>query len=159
MTLKYSVGVPPALTIHLRAPSRERKAAVIAQRALRGFAEALDLRKAELSVWLTGDATLRRLNRVHRGIDSATDVLSFPAVKAPGPVRQLGDLVVSLQTTRHNARELGVAFDDELRRYLAHGLLHLLGFDHERSGDRKRMAAEEERLLGETGMIRRAGRR
>lgn len=149
-------AVSGALTIHVRAPERERKAAAAARKALREFAKALGLEAAELSLWLAGDATLRRLNRVHRGVDAATDVLSFPAATAPGPVRQLGDLVVSLQTTRRCARELDIAFEAELRRYLAHGLLHLLGFDHQRERDARRMAAAEQRLLGQIGMIERA---
>lgn len=147
--------MPRALTIQIRVPARERTAAAAARRALRAFAKALDL-DGELSLWLSGDATLRRLNRAHRGVDAATDVLSFPAAEVPGSVRQLGDLVVSLQTTRRRARELGVAFDDELRRYLAHGLLHLLGHDHQRRGEARRMAAEEARLLGQIGMVDRA---
>ena len=144
------------LTIHLRAPAREKKAAAVASRTLRQLAKQLDLDGAEVSLWLSGDATLRRLNRRYLGVDSATDVLSFPSVPTPGSTRQLGDLVVSLQTTRRRARELGLAFDDELRRYLTHGLLHLLGHDHHKSGEAKRMAAEEERLLGQAGMIARA---
>ena len=66
---------------------------------------------------------------------------------------QLGDLVIALQTTRRCARRLGVPFEAELRRYLAHGLLHLLGHDHQRRAEAKRMAAEEGRLLGDVGMI------
>jgi probable rRNA maturation factor len=145
--------VPAALTIRVRAPARERRAVAVARRALRAFAAALALGPAELSLWLSGDATLRRLNRKHRGVDAATDVLSFPAARVPGPIRPLGDLVVSLQMTRRRARELAIPFDDELRRYLAHGLLHLLGHDHAAHGPARRMAALERRLLGQLGMI------
>lgn len=82
-------------------------------------------------------------------------MLSFPAGEWPkdaGP-RPLGDVVISLDTTVRNARDYGHSIEDELARYLAHGLLHLLGHDHERPKDAKAMAAAETRLLGRAGML------
>jgi probable rRNA maturation factor len=129
----------------------------------RGYLEKLELEGCELSISLVTDAAIHRLNRTWRKKDRPTDVLSFPAdappAGAPGP-RPLGDVVVSLDTARRVAREEGRSVDAELARYLAHGLLHLLGHDHERPSDARRMAALEEQLLGERGLIppRRAAR-
>lgn len=123
----------------------------------RRFLERLELGNVELSIALIGDRAIRRLNRTWRRKDKPTDVLSFPAgalpAGTPGP-RPLGDVVISLDTAERAAREEGRTVEAELDRYLAHGLLHLLGYDHERSPrEAKRMRAEEERLLGGRGMV------
>jgi probable rRNA maturation factor len=122
----------------------------VAQRFLR----ALSLEHVELSLSLVGDTRIRALNRAWRGKDKATDVLSFPAGDNPHVgMRPLGDVVISLDTARRAAKEHAVALDDELDRYLAHGLLHLLGHDHHRSTDARRMARAEQALLGTPGML------
>src|SRR5262249_44843298 len=115
----------------------------------------LGLQNNELSILLVGDAEIRTLNRNWRRKDKATDVLSFPAdipLRTPGR-RVLGDLVVSLDTARRQANALGFSLKRELARYLAHGLLHLLGHDHHAPGPRRRMAVLESRLLGRPGLI------
>ena len=63
------------------------------------------------------------------------------------------DLVISLDTAKRQAKEYGRTLESEVARYLAHGLLHLLGYDHERQYDARKMAALEEKLLGEGGMV------
>jgi probable rRNA maturation factor len=139
----------------------ECRGGAYASRVLRGrareFLDALGQGDAELSVLLTGDAGIRRINREFRGKDRATDVLSFPSgggPRPPGAPPFLGDLAISLETARRVAREDRRPLADELARYLAHGLLHLLGHDHERSArEATRMAAAEERLLGRTGLV------
>ncbi|MBI3184925.1 MAG: rRNA maturation RNase YbeY [Myxococcales bacterium] len=116
----------------------------------------LGLSGRELSLALVGDRAIRRLNRAWRGTDRPTDVLSFPAGElAPGAPRPwpLGDVAISLDTARRVAAEEGVKLEDEVWRYLAHGLLHLLGFDHRRAADAGRMAQAERRLLGGRGMV------
>ena len=122
----------------------------------RAFLTVLDLRDVELSVLLTDDAGIRILNREWRHKDRPTDVLSFPAGEPPpgatGP-RHLGDVILSLDTARRQARAYRRALGDELDLYLAHGLLHLLGHDHHRHRDAERMAALEARLLGRPGMV------
>ena len=136
------------------------------------------------------DARIRVLNRTHRGIDRATDVLAFPQEhmregrflrrspaadawlagkrqeaeggrrkKTPGPTSasrlppsaslELGDVVVSRDAVRRQAREYGVCEVEELTRLLVHGVLHLLGWDHERPGERGRMRKLENRLVVE----------
>lgn len=103
---------------------------------------------AELSVVLCSDAHIRQLNAAWRSNDSATDVLSFPQEH---PV-VLGDLVISLDTAGRQASERGWTAQTELRILLVHGLLHLLGYDHETGADDfAEMAAAERRLLDRLG--------
>jgi probable rRNA maturation factor len=125
------------------------------QRTALGQLRALALPHSELSISLVGDRGIRTLNREWRGKDLPTDVLSFPQEGPPQPtgLRALGDVVLSLDTAERAARERGISVRAELARYLAHGLLHLLGYDHQRPGPRRRMAALEERLLGTPGLI------
>lgn len=122
----------------------------------RTFLERMELKDCELSISLVGDRAIRRLNRTWRKKDKATDVLSFPAGElpkgTPGP-RQLGDVVISLDTAKRQAKEYQRTLEQEVARYLAHGLLHLLGYDHETARDARKMAAQEEKLLGASGMV------
>jgi probable rRNA maturation factor len=103
---------------------------------------------------ITGDADLRRLNREFRGLDYATDVLSFPAAPpappAP-PARHLGDLAISLARARAQARAFGHDAEQEVEILMLHGLLHLLGFDHEADGGR--MARAEKRWRARLGLV------
>ena len=129
---------------------------------------AAGLAHCELSLTLAGDRTLRRLNRDFRGIDAATDVLSFSQLEQPGAppldplsVRDsvkggvedgfghpLGDVVISIDTAVRQARELRLSPASRLRRLLIHGFLHLIGYDHERSAaDARRMFARARYLL------------
>lgn len=133
-----------------------RSHAALLQAAAARFIEQLGLRNSELSLSLVGDRAIRELNRRWRRKDEPTDVLSFPAGAlprgTPGP-RPLGDVVISLDTGVRQAREYGRTLEEELLRYCAHGLLHLLGYDHVRKADARRMAAMERRLLGREGMV------
>jgi probable rRNA maturation factor len=107
---------------------------------------------------ITGDAEIRRLNREFRGKDAATDVLSFPCHRehAGGSV-SLGDIAISASRARVQARQHGHTIEEEIRVLLLHGLLHLLGMDHET--DNGRMARAEKRwraaLRLPTGLIER----
>ena len=96
---------------------------------------------------ITGDADLRRLNREFRGLDYPTDVLSFPAA-APAP--HLGDLAISLARARAQAREFGHDIEHEVEILMLHGLLHLLGLDHETGGGH--MARVEKRWRARLGL-------
>ena len=114
--------------------------------------QALELGPAhEISVLLCDTATIRRLNRRWRSIDAPTDVLSFPSreIKAgrPPPPGPLGDIVIALPVARARARRLQIARDRHLAHLLIHGLLHLLGYDHVRNSQARRMEAMEQRLL------------
>jgi len=149
------------VALNVAHPQGAYPARVIRARA-RDFLAALGLEEVELSILLTTDREIRSLNRRFRGKDRATDVLSFPA-GPPGPLppgvpRPLGDLAISVDTARRVAAKEGRTLAFELSRYLAHGLLHLLGFDHEGSErEARRMARKEAELLGIPGMLGEAG--
>jgi probable rRNA maturation factor len=103
-----------------------------------------------VTVVITTDHRVRRLNRTWRRMDEPTDVLSFPAGDDPGPARHLGDVVISRETAARQARDEGHSLGTELRVLALHGLLHLLGYDHER--DSGRMARIERRLRRQGGL-------
>jgi probable rRNA maturation factor len=100
--------------------------------------------EGEVEVLLTGDATLKRLNKQYRGKNKPTDVLSFPAAPEMAAAGLAGDLAISLDTAGRQAQHFGHSLADELRILLLHGLLHLAGEDHET--DSGEMAAREAAL-------------
>lgn len=114
------------------------------------------LEDAELSIVLTDDSTIHELNRTYRGVDRPTDVLSFSQREGEDafddPV--LGDIVISLDRTRQQALEYGHSFERELGFLTVHGILHLLGWDHETPDDEQRMMAKTEEILGGIGLSR-----
>ncbi len=111
----------------------------------------LGLPDAELSILFIGDRAMRTLNHTWRGKDSTTDVLSFPLREGRFPHIQpemLGDIVISLPVAARQAAEAGHPLNVELERLLVHGLLHLLGYDHEQGLlEARRMKRKEQRLL------------
>lgn len=115
-----------------------------------------------LGLHLVSDATIRELNHEHRATDSHTDVLSFPLhdpsgmrfVLPPGQPINLGDVVVSYPRAVVQAHEFGHSTARELGYLVAHGTLHILGFDHEQELDRKRMRRAEEEALAPLGLTR-----
>ena len=122
----------------------------------RRYLRALELEGTELSLSVVTEAEIREINRAWRKKDKPTDVLSFPAGEQPlppGAPRPLGDVIISLETAKVRAREDGRPLQAELARYLAHGLLHLLGHDHHQPAEARRMAQVEARLLGAVGMV------
>jgi probable rRNA maturation factor len=100
----------------------------------------------ELGIVLTGDAPVRELNRRWRGLDRATDVLSFGYDETPGPVVN-GDLIVSMDRVAVQSRRYRVTPGRELARLIVHGALHLAGLDHRTSGERARMRKRETDLM------------
>jgi len=112
---------------------------------------ALALQGVELSVALVDDATMRQLNRDYRQTDRSTDVLAFamnegqPMPAAPGGLEMLGDIVISVPVARRQAAGQGRSLRAELTMLLAHGLLHLLGYDHatrEQQREMKRLTGQ-----------------
>ncbi|MGZ5154765.1 MAG: rRNA maturation RNase YbeY [Burkholderiales bacterium] len=99
--------------------------------------------RGQVTVLLTTDAAIRRLNRQFRGKNKATDVLSFPA-SAPGPLKIAGDLAISVPTALRQADERGHSLGVEIKVLMLHGLLHLAGYDHET--DKGEMARREQKL-------------
>jgi probable rRNA maturation factor len=142
-------------------------AAAVCRKAARaawagGAPAALKRRAAatELSVVLATDAAIRKLNATYRGKDKPTNVLSFPAgdgnapaahVGAPGEVI-LGDVVVAYGTVAKEANESGKPLKDHLSHMVVHGVLHLLGYDHEAAPDAETMESLETKILSELGV-------
>jgi probable rRNA maturation factor len=127
----------------------------LAQRILRD----LGLTDSELSVTIVGDRTIRRINREYRGQDKATNVLSFSMAEgefAGLNPQLLGDVVISADTAAREAEEEGVTFQERLAFLLLHGILHVTGFDHERSGEAeaRRMEKKQGQLFS---LLRREG--
>jgi probable rRNA maturation factor len=108
-----------------------------------------------VSVLLTDDAGIRALNRAWRGIDTATDVLSWPQEEQERPVRNggetdpiLGDVAISLETADRQARARGWDVEEEIALLLVHGMLHLLGYEDETAAGARAMRARERAILG-----------
>ena len=112
-------------------------------------------RAADLGVLLAGDRSMRRLNRQFRKKDRTTDVLAFSMREGPGPPSTLlGDVVISVPTAAKQANRLGRSLDEELILLLVHGILHLCGYDHERSErDARHMQRREQWVLRRLGRI------
>ena len=115
--------------------------------------ENLEETECELSLLLTDDAEIRRLNKTYRSLDQATDVLSFPqdeeAVNESGKTL-LGDVVISVETAVRQAEEHHLSFNEELILLAIHGILHLLGYDHERSPQDARIMQDKTQAVFET---------
>lgn len=117
---------------------------------------------AELSVTLTDNENIRALNNEHRGIDRATDVLSFPLGDENGfdtdpetGAILLGDIVISMERAKEQAEEYGHSFRREFAFLLTHSLFHLLGYDHVNSEEEERiMFGKQEKVLEKLGITR-----
>ena len=135
------------------------KAAIEAALTAEGVSE-----PCAVEILLTDDETIHEINREHRGVDRATDVLSFPMNELqPGHFDPdaceydyerecilLGDMVISMERCAAQAEEFGHSFAHEVRYLAVHSTLHLLGYDHEDEGEQKRqMRAREKELMQE----------
>jgi probable rRNA maturation factor len=108
---------------------------------------------AELSLVLTDDAEQRVLNRDWRGIDKATNVLSFPQIEPFGPVSGLlGDIILARETLEREAAEQGVSLEDRFTHLVVHGFLHLLGYDHMDDDEALAMEGLETQILASLGV-------
>jgi probable rRNA maturation factor len=113
-----------------------------------------------IGLHLNSDETIRALNAEHRGLDAPTDVLSFPLmdtrdfVLPPGESMHLGDVVVSYNRALQQALEYGHSVDREVAYLVAHGVLHVLGYDHEDEAERHVMRDREEDALTPLGFTR-----
>ena len=142
------------MTVRLLGPGRRRGLPVFDRRLLRARARRvlreIERTDSELSIALVDDAEIRALNSAWRGRDRPTDVLAFSLEEGPHAERRgplLGDVVIGLETAARQARARRRSLDDEVARLLVHGALHLIGHDHARAGEARRMRAEERRLL------------
>ncbi|UZW37717.1 rRNA maturation RNase YbeY [Leptospira kirschneri] len=129
------------------------------------FRKELNDSECELSLLLVGDSDMREINRLRRGKDKTTDVLSFPLEFDLSPLQKilpknagsdrkksppiaLGEIVISIDTLQKQAKEIGHSEKDEFYRLLVHGFLHLLGYDHERGEEEENiMKLKEDECL------------
>ena len=123
------------------------------ERSVRAILADVGETSAELGILFVGDQRMRSLNFRYRGKDRTTDVLSFAMREALGPQvsrlmpDMLGDLVISIPTARRQAKEARRSLDEELACLLVHGILHLCGYDHERSEKEARRMHRRERMI------------
>ncbi|MCP4330478.1 MAG: rRNA maturation RNase YbeY [Alphaproteobacteria bacterium] len=110
----------------------------------------------EVSIVLADDQLVRALNRDYRGFDKATNVLSFPSDKLDSPPLTepllLGDIVLAHETIIREAGSRGISIRDHVSHLVVHGVLHLLGYDHERNSDAEAMERVEVRILAGLGI-------
>jgi rRNA maturation RNase YbeY len=107
--------------------------------------DAIGKSESSATIAFVSDKRIRALNRQFRGVDKATDVLSFPAKEK----FNLGDIAVSVETAAAQAKENGLTFDGEIAQLILHGLLHLCGYDHEAdNGEMNRLELKLRRRLG-----------
>ena len=145
-----------------KSPNQAKELRMPSPRTLSRFlaeAQAQVRLRGQVSVLLTTDTAVRRLNRQFRGKNKATDVLSFPAGDGPGAEGVAGDLAISVPTAAKQSGQQGHALGVEIKVLILHGLLHLAGYDHE--ADEGQMARRERvlraRLGLPSGLIERAG--
>jgi probable rRNA maturation factor len=137
--------------------SRLGDAGEAARGAAAALAAELGIEEGEACLALSSDAEVERLNAAYRGKRAPTNVLSFPAPPAlrcvpAGQAPFLGDLVLAAETVTREAGELGVPVAHHLQHLVVHGLLHLLGYDHESDEEADAMEALEVRILARLGI-------
>lgn len=155
-TLTIDVSVSAEWKRALRTP------AAICRRAARAAFDAAPkarrpkAKTAELAVVLTSDAAIKGLNATYRGKNKPTDVLSFPAWMGPESAGQepaiLGDVVIAKRTSARDAKAEHKALDEHLAHLVVHGVLHLLGYDHEQDDDARAMERLEIAVLKTLGI-------
>jgi probable rRNA maturation factor len=157
-TIALTIGIP-AWGRHLADPERTCREALAA--TLAHVPDARRLTRAEVSVLLSDDVTVRRLNADYRGRDRPTNVLSFPMFEDPlarnpaaasaGTV-PLGDIVLAFETVRDEAAAAAKPLAHHVSHLLIHGCLHLLGYDHQEPGGAARMEGLERDVLAQLGI-------
>ena len=158
----------PKLEIRIDPPFRAQVERGWLRRASRAALVTAQVEQAvELGLYLTGDEVVQDLNGRFRGKDSTTDVLSFALAKdakeefttPPDGVLHLGEVIISCPQAERQARERGHSLNEELAHLTIHGVLHLLGYDHERSKEEERlMKAREREALRRLEMTQRVAR-
>ena len=127
--------------------------------------EKLQDSKLYITVTLTNPENIQKINKEYRNIDRATDVLSFPIFEKDEleeKIRNnnfeyedvLGDLIISIEKVREQAKEYGHSFERELSYMLVHGFYHLMGYDHIEEEDKKKMRPKEEKILNDLKILR-----
>lgn len=144
-------AAPVAVSVRYRASDRRGISTATVRRRAQRMLRALALSEVELSIVLCDDALMRSLNRRYRKRDRTTDVLAFAmseGARMPAVGNcMLGDVVISVPTAARQARAAGKRTIEEITVLLAHGLLHLLGFDHRTAAEERRMRARTDALV------------
>lgn len=163
-SLEIAVSLHDAAWLDALADLEQRARAAVSAALLQARAEGAGLGPEadegplEISLVFTDDAEQRVLNRNYRQKDSATNVLSFPnmdddlASVPAGQPRLLGDVVLARETVMREAAEQGKPLADHTTHLLVHGVLHLLGYDHQDAGEAAEMEALERRILAGLGI-------
>jgi probable rRNA maturation factor len=147
---------PPQIDVEIRSPQWDKQP--LAEKAVRdaisAAVSALSTAGGEVSIVLTDDSTIRSLNRDWRGIDSATNVLSFPA-SGPGRGQDgglLGDIVIAYETLKRECDEEKREFLHHLCHLTVHGFLHLVGYDHQDDAQAEEMERLESEIMTRLNM-------
>ena len=149
-------GIPHQIAIVVDPPYVHRCDVDSVQVCVRAALESRRVERARVvSIHLTDSRTIRRLNRRFRGEDAATDVLSFNTdfdeLIRPDGASELGELVIAIPVAQRGANERGLSLDDELALLTVHGVLHLLGYDHETDAEDAEMRELERVALQAAG--------
>ncbi len=149
------------MTVKVNCENRNRKRRIDLskiEKVVKTALKALGKRNVELNVIFVSNQKIRALHRAYLGIDTATDVISFPSGKEPvrrpggAPSREfLGDLAISSDKAAQNAKIYGTAFIEETALYAIHGTLHLVGYDDTTKKAREAMRGKENELLQKAG--------
>lgn len=151
-------SIPRTLNLEVENETRRKPSLAPFRRIARRAGKLWRLpKRTSVALALVTNSRMQELNRRTRGVNRATDVLSFPlhhrrllnrVPKDPDGVYRLGDIVLALGVAQRQAREREVPLQRELSELFAHGLLHLLGYDHQTTADARRMAVLAARLVG-----------
>lgn len=141
---------------------REKLAGLFQQGIEKAISLSGGAEEAEVSLTLVNDARIHELNREYRGVDRPTDVLSFALQEETEDEPNildyeddlLGDIIISVERARSQALEYGHSFERELVYLAVHGTLHLLGFDHMEENEKAEMRQQEEKVMGQIGLLR-----
>ena len=140
---------PPHIDIQVQSPlwNAQPLAEQTIREAISAAAGALSTEGGEVSILLTDDSEIARLNRDWRGIDKPTNVLSFPASRVGQGDKLLGDIVIAYETLERESTDESRDFLHHLAHLAVHGFLHLIGFDHETDAQAEEMEGLESRIM------------
>lgn len=123
------------------------------QKIVDKFCKFFKLDRIELSIAFVSNLEIKRINKTYRGINKATDVLSFGMLQCASSKKEnsrmpeLAEIIISYSKAQKQALENGITLEKEIERLLLHGMLHLLGYDHEKKKDAKEMEIMEEKII------------
>ena len=149
--MRTAPRAPTAFKIDIRIEAdlwkRREDIRALVRRTVAAAAAELSAPAAELAIVLTDDSAIRLLNRTWRGVDAATNVLSFPTQDAGGQPPLIGDVVLAYETIAREARAERKPFAHHLAHLVVHGFLHLLGYDHRSRREAEAMEQVERDVL------------